>query len=439
MLESPARAAQAGLPASAHLLHGSAREILARILPGDPLGLRARIAARLAELYLISDADHLQLQLSIRVARQASFGIVRGDLHSWILNVLDPLLDPRLDVSHATADVFAPRASGALGAANPSAGTHPSSATNTVDPARKGDDSKVVGGVAKSGEGGTGEGGAREAIVHKAIVDGAIVDGTNFDGANFDGAIVDGAIANVGIIDGVVDGDVGGEAVDGEGMTSAVVRAGYGLGGSRRATTNHVANSTDPREALGASAAGRDRIAFSARLRRQAAAAAALAAEGTANPAELGITDTFASSLGLAPAAARRAIAALNDCPIEQRRAFHQLVLQRRSLDELARVEGVSASEIGRRARQALDVTLRPLVEKPAHDSAQDPAHDPAQKPAPKPAHDPALKQAMKSAQGFTATSSSVVRGAPTAAPASSRIQAQHSGSATRSSAARGR
>lgn len=165
-------------PPPARLLHGSPREILARIVPGDPLGLRALIADRLDERHLIADADRLQLRLAIHVAREAARLGARGELRGWLLARLDPLLDEL-----------------------------------------------------------------------------------------------------------------------------------------------------------------------------------ALASGGPANEA----CDSFARSLGLDPARARRALAALNACPPEQRRAFHGLVLARIELDELARSERVNASELGRRARAALDAVLREL------------------------------------------------------------------------------
>ncbi|TAJ17471.1 MAG: hypothetical protein EPO68_09510 [Planctomycetota bacterium] len=189
----------------ARLLHGKPREILARIVPGDPLALRALIADRLDERHLIADADRLQLQLLIRVARHAAVAGARGELRAWLLARLDPLLDELATARDATAKVAV----------------------------------------------------ARDAIARDAIA----------------------------------------------------------------------------RDAL-----ARD-------------------------SAPSGAVESFARSLGLDPPRARRAIAALNACTPEQRRAFHGLVLLRRGLDELARAEQVNASELGRRARAALDAVLHAIGE----------------------------------------------------------------------------
>jgi DNA-directed RNA polymerase specialized sigma24 family protein len=172
----------------ARLLHGNPREILARIVPGDPLALRALIAERLAERRLIADADRLQLQLAIRIARRAAFEGARGELRAWLTAQLDPLLE-----AHASA------------------------------------------------------------------------------------------------------------------RPPAEPRAGAG-----------------------------------------------------------DTPDSFARSLNLDPAGARGALQALNACSDEQRRAFHELVLARLELDEVARAERVNASEVGRRARAALDAALRAYVEQAA-------------------------------------------------------------------------
>jgi hypothetical protein len=184
--------ANSGDAKPARLLHGNPREILARIVPGDPLALRALIADRLDERHLIADADRLQLQLLIRVARHAAVAGARGELRAWLLARLDPLLDELA----------------------------------TAKPASAGD----------------------------ATASGAV--------------------------------------------------------------------------------------------------------------------DGFARSLGIDPPRARRAIAALNACTVQQRRAFHGLVLLRRGLDELARAEQVNASELGRRARVALDAVLQAVGESPAAEVA---------------------------------------------------------------------
>jgi len=77
------------------------------------------------------------------------------------------------------------------------------------------------------------------------------------------------------------------------------------------------------------------------------------AASGTGALAEL------AGPLGLDPTSARDACSLLNARPLPERRALFGLLIDNRSLDELAREAGTSASEVGRRARRALDAALR--------------------------------------------------------------------------------
>lgn len=78
-------------------------------------------------------------------------------------------------------------------------------------------------------------------------------------------------------------------------------------------------------------------------------------------PAALRATGAFASlapPLGLDADEMRRACARFNRLPADERRAFFDLVLRSHSLDELARTQTESATEIARRARRALDVLL---------------------------------------------------------------------------------
>jgi DNA-directed RNA polymerase specialized sigma24 family protein len=62
--------------------------------------------------------------------------------------------------------------------------------------------------------------------------------------------------------------------------------------------------------------------------------------------------------LGLTPAAARATTLAFDYLPAPERRAFLNLVIEGQCLDDVARGEGTSASEVGRRARTALDAIL---------------------------------------------------------------------------------
>lgn len=66
----------------------------------------------------------------------------------------------------------------------------------------------------------------------------------------------------------------------------------------------------------------------------------------------------LARPLGLEPETMRRACVAFNRLPLADRQAFFDLVLTARSLEDLVRESGESATEIARRARRALDAIL---------------------------------------------------------------------------------
>lgn len=65
-----------------------------------------------------------------------------------------------------------------------------------------------------------------------------------------------------------------------------------------------------------------------------------------------------ARALGLSPERLRGACRAFNRLPADERRAFFELVLRARPLQELARESGRSAVELARLARRALDTLL---------------------------------------------------------------------------------
>jgi hypothetical protein len=77
----------------------------------------------------------------------------------------------------------------------------------------------------------------------------------------------------------------------------------------------------------------------------------------TASPGTDAFT-TLAAPLGLDPRSMRDACAAFDVLPFADRNAFFDLVLEAGDLDVAARAAGVSASEIARRARRALDAIL---------------------------------------------------------------------------------
>lgn len=76
-------------------------------------------------------------------------------------------------------------------------------------------------------------------------------------------------------------------------------------------------------------------------------------------PEQLAVFETLARPLGIEPLSALRACAAHNRLPLEERRAFRELVIEGRSLDELAQGGPRSAPAIARAARRGLDALLQ--------------------------------------------------------------------------------
>lgn len=66
------------------LLTGSAPEVLARIVPGDPLGLRARIGARLLERALLLDTESVLVSAQALCALHAPTWRGQPDLCAWL-------------------------------------------------------------------------------------------------------------------------------------------------------------------------------------------------------------------------------------------------------------------------------------------------------------------------------------------------------------------
>jgi hypothetical protein len=100
------------------------------------------------------------------------------------------------------------------------------------------------------------------------------------------------------------------------------------------------------------------------------AAIDALVAEGGGTPEPGGPWAELAAPRGLAPEAMRRACGEFNRLPLAAREAFFRLVLERASLDELARRSRLSATELARQARGALRVFLVRAAEDPEEGGA---------------------------------------------------------------------
>lgn len=89
----PAASSAASRPHWRRLLSGSSpREVLARLVNGDPLGVRARVARRLADHCYLMDADRVFLRAIARCARFS--GRYRGQpaLEEWLTERVDEAL-----------------------------------------------------------------------------------------------------------------------------------------------------------------------------------------------------------------------------------------------------------------------------------------------------------------------------------------------------------
>lgn len=81
-------------------------------------------------------------------------------------------------------------------------------------------------------------------------------------------------------------------------------------------------------------------------------------ASGASPQGELAVFESLARPLGLDPARTRRACAVHNALDEAERRAFREVVLEGRDLDQLARGSARSATAIARAARRALLAVL---------------------------------------------------------------------------------
>jgi len=78
-----------GVQGSALLGLGTPREVLARIVPDDPLGLARRVARRLRADALLLDADRVLLRAFARVARAAPAWRGRPAVGRWLAQRID--------------------------------------------------------------------------------------------------------------------------------------------------------------------------------------------------------------------------------------------------------------------------------------------------------------------------------------------------------------
>ncbi len=80
---------------------GSPREVLARLVDGDPLGLRTAVAEGLRRGAFLMDADRLHLRVLARCARAAPSYRGRPPLSEWLAQLVD---DSLLDVLREDAE-----------------------------------------------------------------------------------------------------------------------------------------------------------------------------------------------------------------------------------------------------------------------------------------------------------------------------------------------
>ncbi len=71
---------------------GTAHEVLARIVPEDPLGLRARIGSRLAELALLCDLERVLLTAQALCALEARSWRGEPELSGWLAERVEEAL-----------------------------------------------------------------------------------------------------------------------------------------------------------------------------------------------------------------------------------------------------------------------------------------------------------------------------------------------------------
>jgi DNA-directed RNA polymerase specialized sigma24 family protein len=103
---------QPGRHASARdLLAGGPREVLARLVDGDPLGLRAVVRERLRARAYLLDADRVFLRSLARIARYAPRYRGAPPLEAWLVGIVDEAL---LDLLEEEREAGPPPASDAI-------------------------------------------------------------------------------------------------------------------------------------------------------------------------------------------------------------------------------------------------------------------------------------------------------------------------------------
>jgi len=85
------------------LATGTPREVLARLVDGDPLGVRAVVAERLKTSRRLLDAERVSLRTFARVARFACRYRGRPEFSTWLAECCDDAIDDILDEEREAA------------------------------------------------------------------------------------------------------------------------------------------------------------------------------------------------------------------------------------------------------------------------------------------------------------------------------------------------
>ncbi len=92
------------------LTTGTPREVLARIVPGDPLDLRRRVALRLRSQALLLDCEQVLLGAFARTAYRSGTWRGRPELEPWLAGIVDETIEDaltELEAEPGPGDLFA--------------------------------------------------------------------------------------------------------------------------------------------------------------------------------------------------------------------------------------------------------------------------------------------------------------------------------------------
>ncbi len=90
-------------PGWRRLLCGTPREVLARLVQDDPLGVREKVGARLRDDALLLDADRVHLRALARIARFGNRYRGRPELQPWVESAVAEAAEELLREEHEAA------------------------------------------------------------------------------------------------------------------------------------------------------------------------------------------------------------------------------------------------------------------------------------------------------------------------------------------------